>query len=222
MTDAPDTFAALARDYADFYRRLDAIADDHSPGAVWRRANRASRADLPRARKWKARFLDLDPAPLHNAVALDGMAPMLWEDAWHLAVALPQPGPYALEFEPDDVLLIARDGRAQMLGDPACAYIAPAREQERLTIRTDAKAWARDIALQRLEWWGLRRERRRLLQAEPTWVGEPTTALIMGPLAKVRWSDFRATVIEVPADLRQQVNRAVYAQAQLPRIEGRA
>jgi hypothetical protein len=216
-------FSDLARDYADFYRRLDAIIDDHCPGSVWRRAERASRADLPRSRAWKARFLDLNPEPLHNAIALAGMVPLMWEDTWHLAVALPQPEPLGLPNpEVDDVILIARDGTAQMLGDRECAYFAPRRRQERIRITRDAKQWARDIALQRLEWWRLRGDRRRKLHAEPTWCGEPEGGLIMGPLKRVRWSDFDATVIEVPADLRQEINRAVYAQARLPRVEGRA
>lgn len=216
------SFAELARDYADFYRRLDSIADDHSPAAIWRRAERASRADLPRAREWKARFLGLDPAPLHNAIALAGMAPLQWDEVWHLAVALPQPEPFAVNPVIDEVLVIARDGKAFVLGDPAAAYVAPRHEIEHLRVLTDAKAWARDIALHRLEWWRLRGDRQRALQALPTWDGDPPSALILGPIHRVRWSDFRAKVVEVPAGLRQQVNRAVFAQARLPRIEGRA
>lgn len=218
------TWAALASDYRQLLADAEALRDDHSPAAIFRRARRASYSNAPKSRRWKARAIGLNPDPLHNADALSGMAPMQLEERWHLAVAVPQPSPLTLAIDPDiEVVLIdPATGHSSVMSDHTRALVAPTQHQERITITTDARAWARDIALHRLEWLGLRAARRNALQAEPTWTGEPTSALILGPLSRVRWSDIRADVIDVPADLRRNVQRAVYDQARLPRIEGRA
>lgn len=218
-----DTIAAIASDFRALLAECERVADDHSPNAIFWRAWLASMANAPRARAWKARALSLNPDPLHNAIALAGMAPLQWEDRWHLVVALPQPNPAdgMLDYVDDVVLIDPKSGAAHVMGDHGATHIAPAAAQ-RLAIHTDAKAWARDIALHRLEWYRMRQARRAALQVDPTWIGDPPAALILAKPAKVRWSDLRADVIEVPAELRQDVQRAMMAQARLPRIEGRA
>lgn len=218
-----DTFTTVAADYRALVVEIDREFPDHSPHAIFWRAWRASMSDASRSRAWKARALGLNPEPLHNAIALAGMAPIQWEERWHLGVALPQPDPAGGYLDPvEDVLIIdPRSGAAHILGDIGATHIAPASAQ-RLTIHTDAKAWARDIALQRLEWYRTRQDRRRALQVDPTWTGNPVAALLLAKPAKVRWSEIHADVIEVPADLRRDIHRAVMAQARLPRIEGRA
>lgn len=218
-----DTIAAIAADFRALLFELEAIVDDHTPGAIFWRAWRASMTNAPKARAWKARALGLNPEPLHNAIALAGMAPIQWEERWQLAVALPQPNPAdGFLDDVDDVVLIdPKTGTAHVMSDHGATHIAPAAAQ-RLTVHTDAKAWAREIALNRLEWHQTRKERRRALQVDPTWTGFPPAALILTQPAKVRWSEFHADIIEVPAELRRDVQRAMFAQANLPKIEGRA
>lgn len=218
-----DTIAAIAADFRALLFELEAIVDDHTPGAIFWRAWRASMTNAPKARAWKARALGLNPEPLHNAIALAGMAPIQWEERWQLAVALPQPDPADGYLDAiDDVLLIdPKSGEAHIMGDYGATHIAPAAAQ-RLTIHTDAKAWARAVALDRLEWFQTRKARRRALQVDPTWTGYPAAALLLAPPQKVRWSELQADIIEVPAELRRDVHRAVLAQANLPTIEGRA
>ena len=219
-----DTLQSIAADYRALISRLDAETDDHSPGAIWRRAERATRANLPKARAWKARALGLNPAPLHNAIALSGMAPIMFDERWHLALALPQPHPVdgLLDLIEEVVLIDPAANTAQVMGDPRATHIAPGQTLDRLSVTSDPKAWARAIALDRLEWWQTRRARRRNLQAEPTWIGDVPSALILAPLKRVRWADFHAKIIDVPADMRRDVQRAIMAQANLPRVEGRA
>lgn len=218
-----DSLASIAAAYRALLTDAERAADDHSPGAIFWRAWRASMSDAPRSRAWKARALNLNPEPLHNAIALAGMAPLQWDDRWHLAVALPQPNPAGdpHAYVEDIVLIDPKTSRAHVMGDHGATHIAPDTAQ-RLTVHTDAKAWARDIALQRLEWYQTRRARRHALQVEPSWNGHPAAALILAAPSKVRWSDIQADIIEVPAELRRDVHRAVIAQARLPRIEGRA
>lgn len=212
---------------ADSYRALvaslDAHLDDHSPGAIWRRAERATRTNLPKARRWKARAINLNPEPLHNAIALSGFVPIMWEDRWHLGVALPQPRPLGdLLDKVDEVVLIDPEtNTAHVMGDDRATHVSPRLHRDHISVTTDPKAWAREIALHRLEWWHLRADRRRNLQAEPTWTGDIPTGLILGDPKKVRWADFDAKVIAVPADMQRVINRAVLAQARLPRVEGR-
>lgn len=219
-----DTLHAVGAGYRDLLGKLDAFNDDHSVGAIWRRADRATRVDQVKARKWKARAINLNPNPVHNAIALSGMTPIMFDERWHLAVALPQPAPCGTMFDEitDVVLIDPASNTAHVMGDPAAPYVAPTYERDRLPVTTDPKAWARSIALDRLEWWNLRRDRKRLLQAQPTWTGDIPSALIIAPLKKVRWSDFHAKIIDVPADMQRDVQRAIYAQANLPRVEGRA
>lgn len=218
-----DTIAAIATDTRALLIEIEREADDHSPGAIFWRAWRASMSDAPRSRAWKARALGLNPEPLHNGIALNGMAPIQWDDRWHLAVALPQPDPADGYLDAiDDVLLIdPKTGHAHVLGDSGATHIAPHTAQ-RLTVYTDAKGWARAVALDRLEWFQTRKARRRALQVDPTWTGYPAAALLLAPPQKVRWSELQADIIEVPAELRRDVHRAVLAQANLPTIEGRA
>lgn len=218
------TWAALASDYRTHLAAIETFADDHSPAAIFRRARRASYADATRARRWKARALNLNPDPLDNAIALSGMAPIRIDERWHLGVAVPQPDPldHIIPAGTDVVLIDPVSGRATVMGDHSRAMVAPIFHRERIAVTTDARGWSRQIALDRLEWWHSRQARRRALQAELTWFGDISTALIIGPLARVRWSDLSADVIEVPADLRRNVQRAVLAEARLPRIEGRA
>lgn len=218
------TFAAFATDFRQLLSDIESFGDDHSPCAIWRRAYRASLTNAERSRRWKARAISLNPDPLHNAIALSGMAPVMWEERWHLGVAVPQPHPdepYPANIE-DVVLIDPRTGTATVMGDIGRTHVAPRAEQDRISVTTDAKAWARDIALARLEWYQLRRQRRHALQAEPGFTGDVPSALLLAPPNKVRWSDLRAKIIDVPADMRRDVNRAVFAQAQLPKIEGRA
>lgn len=214
----------IASAYADLMNRIDQHFDDHSPGAIWRRAERATRANSPKARRWKARSLDLNPEPLHNAIALAGMVPIMFEDRWQIAVALPQPCPVGglLDLVDDVVLIDPTTNAAQVMGDRGATHVAPRLLRERLSITTDPKAWARDIALNRLEWFKLRGDRRRALQAEPHWSGDISSALIIGNPKKVRWADFDAKIIDVPADMQRTVQRAIFRQARLPRVEGRA
>lgn len=216
--------APISAAYAALIASIDQHFDDHSPGAIWRRAERASRANSPKVRRWKARALGLNPEPLHNAIALAGMAPIMFEDSWHLGVALPQPCPVGgLLDQVDDVVLIDPVANtAQMMGDRGATHVGPRLAVERLPVTTDPKQWARDIALHRLEWYRLRAERRRTMQAEPYWSGDIPSALIIGSPKKVRWSDFDAKIIDVPADMQRTVQRAIFAQARLPRVEGRA
>lgn len=217
-----DTFASLSADYGAFLANLEAIADDHSPAAIFRRARRASYADASRARRWKARAIALNPDPLENGIALSGMAPLRIDERWHLAVAFPQPSPLdrVVDPEADIVLIDPRTGGARVMGDHGRSMVAPAAAPDRLSVTTDAKAWARAIATHRLEWWRLRQARRHAMKAEPTFSGDVPVALLLGPPAKADWSSLRAGIIEVPADLRRTVQRAVVAQARLPRIEG--
>lgn len=216
-----DSLSAIAADYRDLLARVDAFAADHRPGAIWRRARRA--ALTPRARRWTARALDLDPEPTHNVIALSGMAPLLVDDRWHVAVAWPQPEPGTGLTTPDDVVLIdPATNTAAVLGDAGVAMIAPAIRHDRISVTADPKAWARAIALDRLEWWRCRADRERLLQAPPAWSGQPPHALILVPPKRVPWRELDAAIIDVPPDLRTTVHRAVLAQARLPRIEGRA
>lgn len=217
-----DTWASLAADYRAFLAKLEEIADDHSPAAIFRRARRASYADATKARQWKARALNLNPEPLDNAIALSGMAPIRMDERWQLAVAVPQPSPldHAVDPNTDVVVIDPRTGKAQVMGDHGRSMVAPSNSPDRLTVTTDAKAWARSIATARLEWWHLRQARRHAMKAEPTFSGEIPAALLLGKPDKADWSALRAGVIEVPADLRRLVHRAVVAQARLPRIEG--
>ena len=73
----------------------EAITQDHSPAAIYRRAEHATRRDPVKVRRWKARALGLNPSPLHNAIALSGMVPIMFDERWHVAVAIPQPAPLA-------------------------------------------------------------------------------------------------------------------------------
>lgn len=202
----------------------EGITRDFSPGAIYRRAERATRASLPKVRRWKARALGLNPTPLHNAIALSGMVPIMFDERWHLAVALPQPAPLGGLFDQiEDVVLIdPKSGNAHVMGDRGATHIAPRASLERITVTTDAHAWARDIALARLEWFNLRRSRQRAMQAIPSWTGDIPSALILASPKQVRWADFNAKIIDVPADMRRDVRHAIFAQARIPKVEGRA
>lgn len=230
---AAQNFAALMA-FADFDRqlltRVQALCPDHSVGAIWRRAYRASICSgrAVKSRRWKARAIGLNPEPMYNVIALSGMTPIHVDERWMLAVAIPQPTPLAqggVAREIDDVVLIDPDtGDASVMGDAGATHIAPPPigMVDRLPVMTDAKAWARQIALDRLEWWNLRKERHRMIQAEPTWDGWPTAALLLVDPKKMRWSALSATVLEVPAEMREIVRRAILSEARLPRVEGRA
>jgi hypothetical protein len=215
---------SLAADYRGLLASVEAFRDDHTPGAIYRRAARAARVNAQKSRRWKARAIGLNPEPLHNAIALSGMAPMMWEERWHLAVALPQPNPVGGLTDPaqEVVLIDPATNQAHVMGDLAAKFIAPLYHRDRLNVLTDPKAWAREIALDRLEWYSLRAQRRAALQAEPTWTGDIPAALLFGSPKAVRWSDFDAKVIDVPADMRVSIRNAMLNQARLPRIQGRA
>lgn len=206
---------------------IDAAFPDRSAGAIWRAAYQQSitQGRSEQSRQWKARALRLNPEPVHNAIALSGMAPLQFDGRWMLAVALPQPAPVGdLGYNVEDVVLIdPKAKRAEMMFDVgATHYAPPVGLVDRVVAEVDPIAWARAIALERLEWWKLRGERRQAMQAEPTWCGWPSAALMLAPPEKVRWSDFSGSLVQVPAELRQRVNRAILAQARLPRVEGRA
>lgn len=203
------------------------IPVDHSPAAIWRRAYQRSISDgkAERSRRWKARAINLDPEPLHNAIALSGMAPLQVDEEWMLAVAIPQPAPTNdMGYNIEDVILVnPKTGKAKWMGDMGATHVAPpAGMVRRLPVMPDAKEWARHIALDRLEFWHTRAERRRMIQADPIWNGWPTAALLLVEPKKMRWSQLDAAVLEVPADMREIVRRAVLADARLPKIEGRA
>lgn len=215
------TLSELRADMATFIADCDAITGVLSPGTLFRRAELTAVRNAPKARAWKARALNLNPEPLHNAVALAGMTPMRIEGKWMLAVAVPQPR-YADDPIDDVVVIDPRTSKARVLGDHAAAVVAPRRHTEKLAVHTDAKAWARDIALHRLEWYRTRASRRRMIQAEAVWSGDIPSALLLDKPAKVRWADLDANILNVPAHLRVDVRKAVFAQARLPQVEGRA
>jgi hypothetical protein len=218
-----DCAAMLAADRA-ILDDAERLAAEHSPAAIFRRSRRASYANQPKARAWKARALGLNPTPAHNSIALSGMVPLQIDDRWHLAVALPQPAPGGGDTAgiEDLVLIDPAANRAHVMGDVGRDHVGPAYGVDRLPVMTDPKAWARDIALARMEWFQLAAARQRANQAAPFWLGGITAALLLAPTAKVRWSDLQAKVLDVPADMRRDVQRAIFAQARLPRIEGRA
>lgn len=213
---------------ADTYRHLmddaERLLGDHSPAAIFRRSRRATRSNPVKSRAWTARALDLDPAPAYNAIALAGMVPLQIDDRWHLAVALPQPrplDPYTDDIE--DLLLInPAANTAHVMGDITRDHVGAAASHERVVVMDDPKAWARRVALHRLEWYHLLETRRNQLKAEPGWVGDMPFALILTSPKRVRWSEIQTTVLDVPAEMRRDVQRAIFAQARLPRIEGRA
>lgn len=211
---------------AEAYRGLlaEIEADDATPGAVFARAQRAALTSAPKSRAWKARTLRLDPAPLHNAIALSGMVPLQIDNRWHLAVAVPQPSPISGDTaDIEDIVLIApATNKAHVLGDPARSHISPCDEPDRVMVMVDPLAWARSIALERLDWYRMLQLRRRALKVLPTWTGGISSALLLVEPKLVRWSDIRSGILEVPADLRKDVQRAIFAQARLPRVEGRA
>jgi hypothetical protein len=192
-----------------------------SPDALFRRAELQAASNAPKARAWKARAISLNPEPLHNAVALGGMVPMQVAGKWMLAVALPQPR-YADDPIDDVVVIDPKTGKARVLGDHTAPIVAPRRHADKLPVHTDPKAWARDIALHRLEWFRTRASRRRMIQADAQWTGDIPAALLLATPNKVRWADLDAEILDVPAHLRADVRKAVFAQARLPRVEGRA
>ena len=215
------TLASLRTDIAALITDCDALTGVLSPGALFRRAELTAVTNAPKARAWKARALNLNPEPIHNAVALGGMTPMRIEGKWMLAVAVPQPR-YADDPIEEVVVIDPRANTARVLGDHLAAIVAPRRHIDKLPVHTDAKAWARDIALHRLEWFRTRQSRRRLLQAEISWTGDIPAALLLDKPPKVRWADLAAGILDVPPVLRADVRKAVFAQARLPRVEGRA
>ncbi|WP_439538700.1 hypothetical protein [Sphingomonas sp.] len=218
---ATEILSSLRADMHAFIADCDALTGALSPGTLFRRAEMTASVNAPKARAWKARALQLNPEPLHNAVALAGMAPMRFKDSWMLAVAVPQPR-YSTDPIDEVVVIDPRTGSAHVLGDHTTPVVAPRLHSDKLSVHTDAKAWARDIALHRLEWFRTRQTRRRLLQADATWSGDIPSALLLDKPAKVRWADLDASILDVPAELRGEVRKAVFAQARLPRVEGRA
>lgn len=207
--------------YDAILAECDTLTGVRTPAMLFRAAERAAHRAAPKARAWKARAINLNPEPLHNAVALAGMVPMRIEDTWMLAVAIPQPR-YTDDAIGDVVVINPRTSKARVLGDHAAAVVAPRRHAAKLAVHTDPKAWAREIALHRLEWFRTRQMRRKLLQAEATWSGDIPSALLLDKPARVHWADLDAEILDVPAHLRADVRKAVFAQARLPRVEGRA
>lgn len=175
----------MAHTIEAIHEALDQHAPD-SPDTLFRRSQRRERQSSDSAHAWKCRALDLN-VQTTRPIALAGMTPINI-DGWKLGIAVPSPSPVSLDMTEIDTLVILdpKSGEASIHQHKGPALIEPANTQ-RFTVHADAKAWARDFALARLEFVHASRQARRIANVPPAWNGLPPSALALGPVGKIDW-----------------------------------
>lgn len=175
---------AMSRLCDEIHQALDAHEDD-TPDKLWRAARRTERQKWESAHQWKCRMLDLNPATTPT-LALGGMTAMN-VDGWKLAIALPAPSPMTIDHVPiTDIVLVDGKGQAAIYKSKAPRLVEPINVQ-RFTVHADAKTWARDFALSRLEHVRSSQAAHRIANIPPTWHGRPPSALAIGKIDKIDW-----------------------------------
>lgn len=227
-----DMFGAIARNNGAssaqlyHYRQLQSDVLDklhdmlpHTPDRIWRQAFYKSMANPEKSRAWKARALNLNPEPAHNAIALSGMAPIHDGERWLLGIAYPSPPPLGpmVDKITDIILIDPKTGIASIHGDDNPSLVLPLTT-DRFTVHADAKAWARELAVQRLEWFGSLENARRQANVRPEWTGYAASALLIGDPRKVIWPKATSITAGEGVDAKT-LKSALFRQSRIPHVE---
>lgn len=168
----------------EIHAALDAHTED-TPDKLWRTARRIEPTKWESAHPWKCRMLDLNPATTPT-LALGGMTAVNL-DGWKLAIAIPSPSPMTIDHVPiTEIVLIDGKGQASIYKSKRPTLIEPINVQ-RFTVHADAKTWARDFALSRLEHVRASQVARLIANIPPAWHGRPPSALAIGKIDKIDW-----------------------------------
>ena len=197
---------------------LEAIIGD-TIGTAWRKAVRAQFRNPRAATRWKANALNLNPDDPHLSIALNSMAAMKVDDAWHLAVPLPLPCPLGPKFaEPEEIVLIhSQTGEARIYSDDGPALIKPLY-MDRFTVHADARVWAREIATAAIEWFYNCENARKVANIIPDWTGYAPSALAIGAIDKIRWPHITTITAGTGIDAAQ-LKKTIFKQARITHVE---